>query len=150
MSNVKSFTELEKVANKRIGVAVKNVAVIMCKKLKECIQDEYYDRYSPTLYDRTYKFLNSVAYDMLNGNTASVGISDAYMDYLYPANYMLQDGSTGHWTGEDQAYMAASGFHGSAYIQRDGYYWKAFESWCSSSVIDLLKTELKKQKINVV
>lgn len=150
MSDVKSFTKLEKAVNIRIGSAVQNVAKIMCEKLKECIQEEYYDKYRPLIYNRTYKFLNSAVYDMLNGNTASIGIGDAYMDYLYPANYMLQDGSVWHWTGEDQTYMASSGFHGSAYIQRNGYYWKTFESWCDKNVVKLLKNELRKQGLHII
>lgn len=145
MDIVKSFAELEKLMNKRIGNAVEIVANSMCKRLKECIKEDYYEQYEPLFYQRTHEFLNSAVYNMLNTNTASIGISDKYMNY----HYSLQGSSSRHWTGAHQTFMASLGLHGSPYIYREGVFWETFEKWCDENVIILLKTELRKHGINI-
>lgn len=149
MKQVGSINALEKEVNRRAGIAVKNVATIMSDKLREFLSDEYYAKYNPEIYKRTYKFLNSATYELLNGNTASIGISDDFLNYEYPAIYKSQDGAFGHWTGEDQSYMGEAGYHGNAYIYRDGHYWSEFENWCRENVVNLLTSALKKQGLNV-
>lgn len=64
-------------------------------------------------------------------------------------SYRLQDGSIGHWTGKDQAYMADAGFHGNSLIYRDGHFWSDFQEFCENNAINILKEELEKQGIQV-
>ena len=86
---------------------------------------------------------------MLGKSTATVGIDELYMSYQYPAKYTYLDGIAGHWTGEDQVYMADAGYHGNFNIYRDGHFWKDFEKYAKENAIDILKNELRKQGLNV-
>lgn len=145
MAIIKSFTELENILSKRIGNAVEKTANLMCKKLKECIKEEYYEQYEPQFYKRTHEFLNSAVYNMLNTNTASIGISDKYLNFHYPQ----QNSSSRQWTGVHQTFMASLGLHGSPYIYREGAFWETFEKWCDENVLRLFKEELQKQGIDI-
>lgn len=86
---------------------------------------------------------------MLGKSTATIGIDELYMSYQYPAEYTYLDGTAGHWTGEDQVYMADAGYHGNFNIYRDGHFWKDFEKYANENAIDILKNELRKQGLNI-
>ena len=45
--------------------------------------------------------------------------------------------------------MADAGYHGNFNIYRDGHFWKDFEKYANGNAIDILKNELRKQKLNV-
>lgn len=146
----RTMVELQGSMENACAKAVERTANIMVEKLKDFIQTRYYDMFDPEVYIRTEKFLNSAVAYMLGNTTASIGIDDAFMDYQYPANYKLRDGSTGHWTGEDQAVMAEHGYHGTYYIRTEGRYWSEFIAWCDENVINILEEELRKQGLNIV
>lgn len=153
---ITNYKQLEDELNKRAEIAVELTAKEMLEKLKEYIKTEYYDLYEPLYYrPRTYRFLNSAVYKMLNNQTVSIGIDDDYFNYQYPANYRLlgadnrPSGEFGHWTGEDQAYAAEYGMHGNVNIYTDGHYWSEFIEWFNANCILLLIDNLKKQGIPI-
>lgn len=141
---VKTYSALVAEINKRVTKAVELTAKEMEEKLKECIQEDYYDMFSPEWYVRTEKFLNSAVSKMLGNSSASIGIDEAYFGYEYPARYKLRDGSAGHWTGEDQVMMAQHGYHGTYFIHTNGDYWSSFIEWADNNAVNLLKSNIKK------
>ena len=145
----KSYTQLVAQMDKAITIAVKNASDRLLVVLQTFIQEDYYDLFEPNSYDRTYAFMRSAVAEMVGKASATIGISDEYLSYEYKANYKLQDSSNGHWTGEDQSYMADAGFHGSAYIYRDGHFWQDFEEYCDKHALEILRDELRKQHINI-
>lgn len=145
----KTVVELEKYIQKAVNKAVNNASDRLLGTLQQYIDSDYYDLFEPEYYKRTNAFYNAAVSKVLDNNTAEIGLDDLYMSYQYPANYKLQDGSIGHWTGKDQAYMADAGFHGNSSIYRDGHFWSDFQEFCENNAINILKEELKKQGIQV-
>lgn len=146
---IKSMNDLKKQIENACNKAVENAANILLKKLQEYINEDYYDLYYPDRYIRTKEFYRSAVANMLGKSTATIGIDELYMSYQYPEKYTYLDGTSGHWTGEDQVYMADAGYHGNFNIYRDGHFWKDFEKYANENAIDILKTELRKQGLNV-
>ena len=116
--------------------AIQNVAKVVRDKLEEFIKEDFYSMYKPLFYDRTYSFLKSPKYNMLNKNSAEVFVDTDVMHYL-------------GISGEDVAEMASYGFHGSIDIFRPGFYWTDFIKWCDDNVQNLMKEELRKQGLNI-
>lgn len=146
---IKNMNDLKKQVENACNKAVENASKILLEKLQEYINEDYYNLYQPIYYSRTMKFYESAVANMLGKSTATVGINELYMSYQYPAKYTYLDGTAGHWTGEDQVYMADAGYHGNFNIYRDGHFWKDFEKYANGNAIDILKNELRKQKLNV-
>lgn len=146
---IKNMNDLKKQVENACNKAVENASKILLEKLQEYINEDYYNLYQPIYYSRTMKFYESAVANMLGKSTATVGINELYMSYQYPAKYTYLDGTAGHWTGEDQVYMADAGYHGNFNIYRDGHFWKDFEKYANENAIDILKNELRKQKLNV-
>lgn len=146
----RNYSQIVKEINDKVTLAVKDTADEMQIKLKEFIQEDYYNQYDPTSYiPRTYKFLNSAVAKMLGNSSASIGIDEAYFDYEYPTRYNLRDGSSGHWTGEYQAQMGSRGYHGSAYIQTEGRFWDDFLKWADDNALVILKRNLIKYGVPI-
>lgn len=116
--------------------AIEEVAKHVRNKLEEFIKDDFYNMYRPLFYTRTYMFLKSPKYNMLNKNTAEVFIDTDVMHYL-------------GISGEDVANLASYGFHGSIDIFRPGYYWTDFISWCDENIPALMKQAFKKRGLRV-
>lgn len=114
--------------------AVQNVAKIIRDKLEEFIKDDFYELYRPLFYTRTYSFLKSPKYNMLDKKSAEIFVDTDVMHYL-------------GISGEDVANMASYGFHGSVDIFKQGFYWTDFITYCDENVPRLLKEELQKQLI---
>lgn len=146
---IKNLNDLKKQVDAACSRAVENAAKIILEKLQEYINKDYYDLYQPIYYSRTMKFYESAVANMIGKSTATIGIDELYMSYQYPAKYTYLDGTSGHWTGEDQVYMADAGYHGNFNIYRDGHFWKDFEKYANENAFDILKTELRKQGLNV-
>lgn len=140
MTGVRNVNELEKEINRRAGLAVKAVADIMCERLKECINEQYYEdpEFYPNVYDRTEAFLNSAVMSMLNPNCAEIGIDETTMHY--------KNGFSSRQVVE----WAAQSMHGAPmYHTGTEPFWDVFDRWCSKNVIELLKTELRKHGIGI-
>lgn len=151
----KTFTtmvQLENFIEQKCTIAVENAAKRLQEKLVEIIDNDYYDQYDPIYYKpRTFAFLKSAVSKMLNSKTASIGIDDEYFNYEYPARYMMFENGggtdrnvSGHWTGEDQVNMAASGYHGTYNIRTEGRFWESFIDYCNSNAVSILREELIK------
>ena len=156
---ITNYTQLVNEINKRTEVAVKITSEKLCEKLKEIIQTKYYDEYPNPRYDRTYMFLNSAVAKMITDSTATIGIDDSYFDYEYSARYTSQSADSnlskigqsydGHWTGEDQTFMASQGYHGSYYIHTEGKFWEEFLDYCNKNARNMLRDELRKQGVPI-
>lgn len=126
--------ELTNVINNKINDAIKSLTLIIMEQLKNFIEIDFYEKYEPRIYQRTFQFLNSVTSKVVNNE------SMVYLDMS--ASYF-------EISAEEQANLAAQGFHGNENIFRDGYFWEDFIDWCESNIIQLLKIELRKQGLNI-
>ena len=140
MAQVRTYSALVNEINKRVEKAIKIVAEEVCKKLHECINEQYYNDpgFYPNVYQRTEAFLNSAAYEMLGGNSARVGIDTSSMHYKngFSARQVVD------WAKESM--------HGSSLYQTDTEdFWSVFIEWADDNVPLLLRSELKKQGLNV-
>lgn len=131
-SNIQIQNFLESACEK----AVQETAKIVRDKLEEFINEDFYSTYKPLFYDRTYMFLKSPKFNLLDSKTAEVFIDTDVMHYL-------------GISGEDVANLASYGFHGSIDIFRPGFYWTDFINWCDENVRRLIKENLKKQGLQV-
>lgn len=140
LAQIRTYTALVKEINKRVTIAVKNVAEQVCEKLHDCIEEQYYNDHGfyPNVYERTEVFLNSAAYEILSSNSARVGIDIASMHYKngFSARQVVD------W--------ARQSMHGSSLYKTDTEpFWDVFIEWADKNVLLLLKEELRKQKLNV-
>jgi hypothetical protein len=158
---IKIFTTmvgLEDYINSKCTIAVENAAKRLQEKLVEIIDSDYYAQYDPLYYKpRTFAFLKSAVSKMLNSKTASIGIDDEYFNYEYPARYMMFENGggtdrnvSGHWTGEDQVYMASQGYHGTYNIRTEGRFWESFIDYCEANAVSILRQELAKAGIQTI
>lgn len=140
MAQVRTYTALVNEINKRITIAIQNVAKIVCDKLKECIDEQYYQdpEFYPNIYQRTEAFLNSSAYEMLGKNSARIGIDVSSMHY-----------SNGFSAIKVVEYAKQS-MHGSPLYQTNTEdFWTVFIEWADENVPILLRLELKRQGFSV-
>jgi hypothetical protein len=106
-------------------------------KLRELIDEEYYDQYEPLVYQRTMQFYKSATATLLSATSAEIGIDESMMNY----------GS--YWDGEIQAEFASRGYHGTTAIQTEGRFWESFEQWMDQNAILILKEELERQGLKL-
>lgn len=147
-----TMVQFQKMIEPLITKAVENTAKRLQEKLVEIIDSDYYAQYDPLYYKpRTYAFLKSAVSRMLDSKTASIGIDDEYFNYEYPARYMMFENGggtdrnvSGHWTGEDQVYMASQGYHGTYNIRTEGRFWESFIDYCEENAVLILREELAK------
>lgn len=136
-SLITTHVQLEHVINSAIEKAISNVAKRMTEELKSYIREDFYNQYEPLFYDRTYSFLNSPKFNLIGSNAAEIFVDTDVMHYYLGMS------------GEYVAWLAARGYHGTTAIFRDGYYWEDFLSWANKNVPHLLKTELRRQGLDV-
>jgi len=117
--------------------AIRHAMQICVAKLREIIDEEYYDQYEPLVYSRTRSFYRSALATLLSPMSAEIAMNEDKMNY---GNY---------WDGETQLEMASRGYHGTAYIQTEGRFWQAFEEWMDDNAINVLKHELEKQGLKL-
>lgn len=140
MATIKTYTALVNELNNRVTLSVQNVAKIVCDKLWECIDEQYYNDpgFYPNIYKRTETFLNSVTYEMIGKNSARIGIDTAGMHYKngFSARQVVD------WAKESM--------HGAPMYQTTTEdFWSVFIEWADENVPQLLKSELKKNGLNV-
>lgn len=137
---IKTTIQLEQAMSIKIHAAIEIVSRRMTEELKSYIREDFYNRYSPKFYDRTYSFLNSPKYNLLSDTSSIIFVDTDVMHYLC-GEYGI--------TGEDIAWLASKGYHGTTDIFREGYFWEDFLEWANRNVPNLLRTELKKQGLMV-
>lgn len=138
--SITSYAQLEKELNRRISIAIEKVAKIVCDKLRDCIDEQYYadPEFYPNVYQRTETFLRSTTYEMLGSNSAQIGVDSDSMHY-----------KTG-FPGETVVMLASKSMHGSERYQTNTTpFWDVFVEWCNDNIFDLLKKELRLQGLNV-
>lgn len=124
-----------------VSIAVKNATIRIKDKLYDFVESQYYNdpEFYPKVYDRTYTFLKSCAYEMLSPTQSKIGIDDSRMRY-----------SNG-FPGTDVANMAAESMHGSPlYKTSTESYWNEFLVWADDNAEIILKEELLKQGIKTI
>lgn len=131
-----SYVELQNAMEQCIDVALQNVAQKVKEKLKEFIEADFYLMYEPYIYKRTYQFLNSPDTLKIDNHTHKVFVNMEKMHYLEAHPETVVD-------------LASRGYHGNESIFREGYFWKDFIAWCEVNVPLLMKTELRRQGLNV-
>ncbi|WP_342759394.1 hypothetical protein [Kineothrix sedimenti] len=129
--------DLQKYMEKACEKAIENACNRLLGTLQEFIDSEYYDKYEPEYYRRTYQFWKSATTKMLNKTSGEIFMDENAMNY------------GAYWDGETQLYMADAGYHGSAYIYEDGHFFKRFVEYCEENALKILKEELRKQGLNV-
>ncbi len=136
MVQVRTYHALVNEMNKRVTIAVQNIANEMVNQLRYYLIDDFYNMYDPIKYNRTYQLQDAPTYEMLSANMAKIFIDTDSMSY--------RDA-----TGDEVVNMASLGFHGNVNIFRPGFFWSDFVEWSNKNVPMLLRLELKKQGLNV-
>lgn len=120
MPLIKNQKDLEKMLNSYLEKALVQTQKIIYKTIDASI-NEYYSEYEPSLYKRSYKFLESlVQTDIIrkeNLFTCEVKIDEDYLTYKYPNTYLpnrtINIPATGldvaTWANRDES---AAGNHG--------------------------------------
>jgi hypothetical protein len=132
----KTFTQwvqFQKMIEPKLTKAVENASIRLCSKLKDIIEEKYYNLYDPLVYQRTYQFLNSAMQRLISHKSAEIYMDANAMDY----------GS--YWNGEVQTEFASRGYHGTTAIQTEGRFWADFCDWMNENAISILKEELIRQ-----
>ena len=140
----KTFTQLvqlQTMIQPMIQKALMSTARIMVKKLRECVDEQYYNDsgFSPNIYKRTYQLLDAAAYQMLGKTAAEIFMDTDYMHYYtgFDPDVILD------WAGESK--------HGADYYQTETTdFWTTFQQWADENVPRILKEELIKQGLKIV
>lgn len=120
-----------------MDTALKNTATILKDKLREFINSDFYLLYKPRIYQRTDQFKNSPEIDMVSNLIADIFVNTESMNYKEA-------------TGDYVAQLATKGYHGSTDIFRDGYFWQDFIEFAKKNTLDIYKSELQKQGLDVI
>lgn len=136
MPTFNNTSDLDKYIKKCMVVALKNTATILKDKLREFIDSDFYLLYEPKVYQRTDQFKNSPEIDMVSDLIADIFVNTDSMDY--------KDA-----TGDYVAMLATKGYHGSTAIFREGYFWEDFIEFAEKNTLDIYKSELQKQGLDV-
>lgn len=137
---IRSYSALVNEINKVVTVSVKNVAKIVCDKLHDCIDEQYYQDpgFYPNIYKRTETFLNHAVYKMIGDNSAIVGVDTYAMHYKngFSAKQIVE--------------YASQSMHGNPLYQTTtDDFWSVFLDWADENVPKLLKDELRKNGLSV-
>lgn len=133
---VKSYTQLVTQLNKATNIAVKNTCNRLLGTLQQLILSEFYDKFTPEYYQRTYQFLDSAITKMVSSNIGKIMMDADKMRY------------GDFWNGEKQLYAANIGSHG-GYEITEGHFWDSFIEYCEQNAKNILKEELIKQKVPI-
>lgn len=136
MAKFKNYSALFDVLNKKINLAIQNVANEMVNQLRAYIIEDFYCLYEPTEYVRSYQLQDAPTYEMLSKNMAKIFIDTETLSYKSA-------------TGDEVTNLAALGFHGRKDIFRPGFFWKDFLKWADDNVPKMLKNELQKQGLTI-
>jgi hypothetical protein len=141
---VKTFTsmvQLQAMIEPLITKALMSTSRILVEKLRESIDSQYYkdSMFSPNIYRRTYRFLDSASYQLLGKNMAQIFVDDDSMSYYngFDPEQVIE------WAGESK--------HGADYYQTDTEdFWSVFENYCEENAIRILREELQKAGLKLI
>ena len=137
MPTFNNTSDLDRHIKKCMDTALKNTATILKDKLREFINSDFYLLYKPRIYQRTDQFKNSPEIDMVSNLIADIFVNTESMNYKEA-------------TGDYVAQLATKGYHGSTDIFRDGYFWQDFIEFAKKNTLDIYKSELQKQGLDVI
>lgn len=163
MTTIKSFAELEKVLNKKILSSVKTVGNDGVKKLKESVQENVYNAYTPKYYKRTGDLKRSVSKDVTqSGTLTSLRIfhNVGMMRQLAPtSNYRMgtHHSSIQNYSPQEYAYFVptviedgTSGkIFGEGAFTRPRRYFSAFANKLKAEFGEKLRTELIRNGLTI-
>ena len=131
MPDVRSFRELDLYVSRCAGLAVKRAAEVLSGQLQDLMQDDYSENME--------KRLASVVYDMLDSNTASIGIQKEIRNNRLSERRGLHN--------------AVSDEIGDVRIGGDKAGWSEYRNeylnWCDENAPKVLKSELQKMGLTV-
>ncbi len=136
MPTFNNTNDLDKYIKKCMAIAMKNTAIKLKDKLIEFIDADFYLLYKPKVYQRTEQFKNSPEIDIVSDLIADIFVNTKSMDY--------KDA-----TGDYVAQLATKGYHGSTAIFREGYFWQDFIEYVEKNTLQIYKSELQKQGLDV-
>ena len=136
MPTLNNSKDLEKYIKLCMKNALECTGEKLRKKLMEFIDQDFYQKYKPKEYIRSYQLKNSPEFISLSNDLIEIFIDTDSMNYKE---------AEGDWV----AQLAAKGYHGGYAIFREGYYWEDFLDYVHSNIIDIYKSELKKQGLSV-
>lgn len=136
---IKNTNDLKVQIENACNKAVENACNRLLGYLQQIIDEEFYDVFEPEYYSRTFQFWRSATAKMLQQACGQVFMDKTAMNY------------NNFWTGEKQLYHANIGSHGGWITDetKEHRFWDVFIEFCRSNAINILKEELRKQKINV-
>ena len=137
MPTFNNTNDLDNYIKKCMSVALKNTANTLKDKLREFIDTDFYLKYKPKIYQRSEQFKNSPEIDMVSDLIADIFVNTDAMDYKEA-------------TGDYVAQLATKGYHGNTAIFREGYFWQDFIEYAKKNTLDVYKSELKKQGLDVI
>ena len=135
---VKTFTQLvqlQAVMEPMITTALMSTARILAGKLRESIDEQYYQdpEFYPNIYKRTFRFLDSASYQLIGKNMAQIFVDTDSMSYYngFDPDKVVE--------------YASKSQHGAEYYQTSTEnFWAVFETYCEENAIPILKSELQK------
>ena len=136
MPTFNNTSDLDKYIKKCMTVALKNTAATLKDKLVEFIDSDFYLLYKPKVYQRTEQFKNSPEIDIVSDLVADIFVNTTDMNYKND-------------TGDYVAMLATKGYHGTTEIFREGYFWKDFVEFAEKNTLDIYKSELQKQGLDI-
>lgn len=136
---IKNTSDLQNIIEPLIEKAVENACNRLLGSLQKIIDTEFYDRFSPDYYIRTYQFYQSATTEMLNKTCGQVFMDKTVMDYGE------------FWSGEMQLQAANIGSHGGWITDStiDHRFWDVFIEYYKNNCIQILKEELRNQGIPI-
>ena len=136
---IKNINDLRKQVENACNKAVENACNRLLGSLQQIIDEEFYNVFDPEYYHRTYQFWRSAIAKMLTQTCGQIFMDKSAMNY------------NNFWSGEKQIYAASIGSHGGWVTDetREHRFWEVFIRFCEHHAIDILKEELRKQKLNV-
>ena len=140
---IKTFTTtlaLQTYLESACSKAVENACGRLLAVLQEKIDSEFYDKFDPNFYFRSYQFWESATTKMLEKTLGVIFMDESAMNY------------SSYWSGEKQLVAANQGIHGGWYTTTSltGHYWDSFVEYCEENAMTILKVELIKQGIPVI
>ena len=141
---IKSMNDLTKILESRIQQALKITQQEIFETIQRYIND-YYHEYTPELYQRTWKLLNSLIKTEIikvdNGFSCNVQIDKNYLSYKYK----------GGATGLDVTTYANQHSHGGVYDDDFGQFWNDAmgELGLELGIKSIMKKNLKKCGISI-
>ena len=129
MSGCTSKKDLETLLNNAIQQALLKTLEEAKDTLKEKIRVDFYNKYEPEIYKRTFQLQNSPQFELVDKHSGIVYIDSFTLNYKHNA-------------GEYVVELAAEGFHGNHSIYIPYEFWNDFLDWCNTNLEKVFKVHL--------